>query len=195
MNKINLAMFMAGASVGAIASWLFAKRHYEKITQEEIDSVKAVYAKRNPEANVEHNEEGLADNKHKADMAKLKPDLVNYISKLQEEGYVNYTEHSQKNTEEKKDNSMLDIPYVISPDEYGENENYAQISLTYYDGDGVLADDKDEVVDDIDETIGTDFANHFGEYEEDSVFIRNDRLKCDYEILRDNRSFSDVVEG
>ena len=27
----------------------------------------------------------------------------------------------------------------------------------------------------------------------DSVFVRNDRLKCDYEILRDNRSYSDVT--
>ncbi len=77
----------------------------------------------------------------------------------------------------------------------GENDNYTQISLVYYAGDGVLADDEDEVVEDIEDTVGEDFAEHFGEYEDDSVFIRNDRLRCDYEILRDNRSFSDVAEG
>lgn len=122
-------------------------------------------------------------------------DLVNYAAKLQEEGYTNYTEHSKKNTEEKKDDTMPNEPYVISPDNYGENDNYTQISLVYYAGDGVLADDEDEVVEDIEATVGEDFAEHFGEYEDDSVFIRNDRLRCDYEILRDNRSFSDVVEG
>lgn len=90
---------------------------------------------------------------------------------------------------------MPNEPYVISPDDYGENDNYTQISLVYYAGDGVLADDEDEVVEDIEDTVGEDFAEHFGEYEDDSVFIRNDRLRCDYEILRDNRSFSDVVEG
>lgn len=115
--------------------------------------------------------------------------------KLQEEGYTNYTEHSKKNTEEKKDEPMPNEPYVISPDDYGENDNYTQISLVYYAGDGVLADDEDEVVEDIEDTVGEDFAEHFGEYEDDSVFIRNDRLRCDYEILRDNRSFSDVAEG
>lgn len=195
MSKINFAMFMAGASVGAAAAWLFAKRRYEQIAQEEIDSVKAVYAKRNPEVNTKPDEEELENNKYKADMAKLKPDLVNYAAKLQEGGYTNYTEHSKKNTEEKKDDPIPDVPYVISPDEYGENDNYTQISLTYYAGDGVLADDEDEVVDDVEETVGVDFANHFGEYEDDSVFIRNDRLRCDYEILKDNRSFSVVTEG
>ena len=135
------------------------------------------------------------ENQHKADIAKLKPDLVNYAAKLQEEGYTNYTEHSKKNTEEKKDDPMPNEPYVISPDNYGENDNYTQISLVYYAGDEVLADDEDEVVEDIEDTVGEDFAEHFGEYEDDSVFIRNDRLRCDYEILRDNRSFSDVAEG
>lgn len=96
---------------------------------------------------------------------------------------------------EKVYSHMPNEPYVISPDDYGENDNYTQISLVYYAGDGVLADDEDEVVEDIEDTVGEDFAEHFGEYEDDSVFIRNDRLRCDYEILRDNRSFSDVAEG
>ena len=180
MSKTGFAMFLAGATVGAAATWLCLRRYYEQITQEEIDSVKASFAERKPVI---------------ANIAKLKPDLVNYAAKLQEEGYTNYTEHSKKNTEEKKDEPMPNEPYVISPDDYGENDNYTQISLVYYAGDGVLADDEDEVVEDIEDTVGEDFAEHFGEYEDDSVFIRNDRLRCDYEILRDNRSFSDVAEG
>lgn len=195
MNKINFAMFMAGATVGSVAAWLYLKRHYEQIAQEEIDSVKAAFAKRKPDFNNNKlNEEELETNKHKADMAKLKPDLVNYAAKLQEEGYTNYTEYSKKNTEEKTDDPMPDNPYVIFPEEYGEADNYTQISLTYY-SDGILADDEDEIVDDVEETVGADFADHFGEYEDDSVFIRNDRLRCDYEILRDNRSYADVTEG
>lgn len=189
MSKTGFAMFLAGATVGAAATWLCLRRYYEQITQEEIDSVKAAFAERKPViANIakdEKSNEKQEENQHKADIAKLKPDLVNYAAKLQEEGYTNYTEHSKKNNE----------PYVISPDDYGENDNYTQISLVYYAGDGVLADDEDEVVEDIEDTVGEDFAEHFGEYEDDSVFIRNDRLRCDYEILRDNRSFSDVAEG
>lgn len=145
MSKTGFAMFLAGATVGAAATWLCLRRYYEQITQEEIDSVKAAFAERKPViANIakdEKSNEKQDENQHKADIAKLKPDLVNYAAKLQEEGYTNYTEHSKKNTEEKKDE-----PYVISPDDYGENDNYTQISLVYYAGDGVLADDEDEVV-------------------------------------------------
>lgn len=191
MNKMNFAMFLAGATVGAAAAWVYLKKRYEQIAQEEIDSVKAVYsAKKEPVSHDEIQEE----NQHKADIAKLKPDLVKYAAKLQEEGYVNYTEHSKKNIEEIKEESMIGAPYVISPDEFGTFDDYTTISLVYYDGDEVLADEEDEVVEDLADTVGEDFAEHFGEYEDDSVFVRNDRLRCDYEILRDNRSYSDVVD-
>ena len=46
----------------------------------------------------------------------------------------------------------------------------------------------------MDEIVGEESLNHFGEYEDDSVFVRSDRLKCDYEILLDQRNYSDVVK-
>lgn len=193
MSKLNFAMFMAGATVGSVATWLYLKKHYEQIAQEEIDSVKAVFAERKTvEYTSKPDPDEQKDKQHKADIAKLKPDLVDYAAKLQKEGYVNYTEHSAKNNEEEKENSMPDEPYVISPEEFGESNSYEQINLTYY-SDGVLADDSDEVMDDIEGTVGEDFADHFGDYEDDSVHIRNDRLRCDYEILKDNRTYDEVV--
>lgn len=196
MSKLNFAMFMAGATVGSVATWLYLKKHYEQIAQEEIDSVKAVFAERKPDFFEKNDDKKLdeqAENQHKADIAKLKPDLVEYAAKLQEEGYTNYTEHSKKSVNEEKDKPMIeDEPYVISPDEFGESDNYTQINLTYY-LDGTLADDEDEVMEDIEGTVGEDFADHFGDYEDDSVHIRNDRLRCEYEICKDNRSYDEVV--
>ena len=81
-------------------------------------------------------------------------------------------------------------PYVISPDELGEKD-YSIISLNYY-ADGVLADDFDVVIDDVENTVGEDALTHFGEYEDDSVFVRNDELELDYEILKDMRRFEDI---
>lgn len=190
MSKTCFVMFVVGAAAGSAATWLYAKKYYERIAQEEIDSVKAVFSERKPDTVVKNNNV-QEENQHKADIAKLKPDLVNYAAKLQEEGYTNYTKHSEKIIEE-KDVPMPNKPYIISPEEFGESGNYTQISLTYY-SDGVLADDEDEIIEDIDDTVGEDFANHFGDYEDDSVFVRNDRLRCDYEILKDNRSYHDVA--
>lgn len=84
-------------------------------------------------------------------------------------------------------------PYVISPDEFGEFEDYERISLSYY-ADQILADEDDEKVEDVDNVVGLESLAHFGEYEDDSVFVRNDRLKCDYEILLDQRTYSDVIK-
>ena len=87
----------------------------------------------------------------------------------------------------------MDNPYIISPEEFGAFDDYETISLTYYE-DQILADDDDELVDDIEDIVGFDSLTHFGEYEDDSVFVRNDRLKCDYEILMDHRKYSDVIK-
>lgn len=197
MSKTGVAMFMAGATVGATAAWLYLKRHYEQLAQEEIDSVKKVFSERKfVNSNFiksEKENEKQEGNRHKEDITELKNNMMNYATKLQEEGYTNYTEHSKKIVEE-NDELISNRPYVIAPNDYGEDEDYTQISLIYYSGDGVLADDEDEVVEDVANTVGEDFADYFGAYEDDSVFIRNDRLRCDYEILRDNHSFIDVVE-
>lgn len=196
MSKFHFAMFMAGVTIGAAGAWLYCKRYYEQIAQEEIDSVKAAFAERKSDMNLNTKNEGsnAEDNKEKANMAKLKPDLVNYAAKLQEEGYTNYSSHSEKNTNaEKEDEPVVDEPYVISPEDSGEN-NYTQINLTYY-ADGVLADDEDDILEDIAGTVGLNFASHFGEYEDDTVFIRNDRLRCEYEIQRDNRTYEEVTGG
>ena len=66
------------------------------------------------------------------------------------------------------------------------------LSLTYDEGDGFLADDMDELVDDIEDVVGFESLNHFGEYEEDAVHVRNDRLKADYEILVDTGNYNEV---
>ena len=36
-----------------------------------------------------------------------------------------------------------------------------------------------------------DALDHFGEYEEDAVFARNDAKRCDYEILKDERTYAE----
>ena len=186
MNKIDLIIFLAGAAIGSAATWLGLKKHYEKISQEEIDSVKATFS-RKKEKTVDFNsiESNKDSDQFKANMDKLKPDLVEYATKIREQRYITDIN--------KGDKDMKKNPYVISPDEYGEYEDddessYDLISLSYYSN-GVLADDNDDVIANVDDIVGKDFADHFGEYEEDSVYIRNDRLKCDYEILKINRPY------
>lgn len=49
MSKTCFVMLVVGAAAGSAATWLYAKKYYERIAQEEIDSVKAVFSERKPD--------------------------------------------------------------------------------------------------------------------------------------------------
>lgn len=166
-NKIfiNALAFSIGAAVGSVVTWALVKTKYEKIAKEEIDSVREVYAKK---ATILENEIKKAH-----EYEKVKDKAQTYESVVNDQGY------KAKNI------------HVISPESFGEL-NYDTVSLTYY-ADHVLANDFDEVVEDIDDMVGLDSLKTFGEYEDDSVFVRNDDMKTDFEILLDTRNYADVV--
>lgn len=185
-NFKYFATFTLGVSVGATSAWFLLKTKYERIAQEEIDSVKEVFSKRNKE-----NAEFLNDTaKTLSEMSEQNDEQLSEKS----ERLVDYTKMCKSlgyTSEVKGGENMNDHPYVISPDEFDEL-GYETVSLTYY-ADGVLTDTFDDIIEDMEYIVGEDSVNHFGEYEEDSVFVRNDALKTDYEILRDPRNYSDVV--
>jgi len=187
MNKtINFMIFVLGVTVGSVVTWRYVKKKYEQIAQDEIDSVKEVFSKRE----VDFTED--TEVRIKADNAKEKPSIIEYAARLREQGYTNYSDCDEKPEEVKEEPMSVDKPYVITPEEFGNLDDYEMISLTYY-ADQILADDNDVIVDDVEDIVGFDSLNSFGEYEDDSVFVRNDRLKCDYEILLDQREYLDVI--
>lgn len=193
-NKITgFMIFIFGAAIGSIVTWQYTKKKYEQIAQEEIDSVKETFSKLLKAKNKD-NESKENRNVRIIETAKNKPSIVEYAAKLREQGYTNYSNIDSLSEEEEVDENMInDKPYIISPDEFGEYYDYDTISLTYY-ADQVLVDENDELVEDIEGTVGFESLNAFGMYEDDSVFVRNDRLKCDYEILLDQRKYSDVIK-
>lgn len=182
----NVVVFVLGTVVGSMVTWQYLKKRYEQIAQEEIDSIKAAFTKREVESLGSEIAKGVANGlKH------TKEKVNEYAALLQKEGYINDSNMSDI-SEREGDISSEDRPYVIYPEEFGEFNDYEKISLTYY-ADQILADENDELIDDVEDVVGFESLAHFGEYENDSVFVRNDRLKSDYEILIDRRLYSDVV--
>lgn len=189
MSKIlYFATFTAGACIGAAVAWHYAKNKYEQLTQEEIDSVKEVFSRKGRVVNIEAED---ANSRMLANDAREKPDISEYASKLSEEGYTSYSDAGK--TKEEDETEVDSGPYVIAPEEFGENPEYEKISLTYF-ADKIVADDDYEMVDNVDEVIGLESLKHFGDYEDDSVFVRNDKRKCDYEILMDYRKYMEILQ-
>lgn len=189
MMAINTATFAVGVGVGISAVWYFFKSKYKNDISKKIDEIMESIKIPTPEDSINNvYNHIMAESNASSEL----PAKVNNgsISKLvnSSDDKVNYSKIIESYTTAKEETN--DRPYVIPPSEFGEN-GYNTVSLTYY-SDGLLADDMDELIENIDETVGVDSLNHFGEYEDDSVFVRNDRLKIDYEILLDNRKLIDV---
>lgn len=211
MERLSATIaFLAGAAVGGVAVWYITKERYAQLAEEEIDSVKEAYAQR--ERKKEKADEAMrlyqgADGKSgdsdtdtpkaiTAVAAKIaeKGSISEYAQRIQNGGPMEYSKtivppKTEKPEESTQSDLSGDTPYVISPEEFGELDGYTPISLTYF-ADGVLSDENGIIIDDVEEIVG-DTLNHFGEYEEDAVFARNDAKRCDYEILRDEREYAE----
>lgn len=181
LSKIGL--FITGVAVGSAVTWKLVKTKYEKIAQEEIDSVRETFSKHASESD---------ENEKTVETEEEEPDQD--IDKKIYQHLVDETGYAAKSTEkeDKKDMSDTNKPYVIAPDEFGECD-YAMLTLTCYT-DGTVTNERGKIVTNVDELVGNDSLECFGENEDDpdSVYVRNDKLQIDYEILKDYRDYSEI---
>jgi hypothetical protein len=188
MNKnvlTNLFIFTAGAAAGAVVTWKLVKDKYAQIAQEEIDSVKEVFSRR--ENDIPKQEEETEESPDEEGRLLWGEEDIQEAEEVAAScGYFNYSGLEKAKPKEDKIE-----PYVIEPEEYGEKEGYEVITLYCFEC-GTLTNHLNEPVDDVENLVGKDFRKHIGEYEDDCVHIRNDELKMDIEILQDMRRYSDL---
>lgn len=168
-------IFVLGAAVGSAVTWKLLKTKYDQIVQEEIDSFKETVVK-------------------KREMGEA---LVKGIQAgIDSASYDKYSDLTKPYQAEEGGSDSMDKPYilVIPPDEFGEDEDYDTESLILYT-DGVLADDQGNKIEDINDLVGESSLDCFGEYEDDSVFVRNEKYKTEYEIVKDYRPYDAVFNG
>lgn len=216
MNRdrlLKFVLFTVGAAIGSAVTWKFVKTKYERIAQEEIDSVKNEYAslvqsmKNKLKESVVKNDEDNGDDEYYPDdderdfTEKEKAQIVEYhklVSKYRgndadedDEGDKN-NEEGDNGGEDEDEVPYINGPYVISADEFNSSPpGYNAQPLDYF-ADGVLADGWGVRLD-IEETIGEDSLSHFGEDEDDILYVRNERNEIDYEITRDPRTYEEVL--
>lgn len=89
-----------------------------------------------------------------------------------------------------------DDPYVIHVDERSEDE-YTQTTMTYYEGDDVLTDSSDRVVHEVDSIVGIENMDRFGHGSNDPnlVYIRNEKLAVDIEVVKSEGTYEEEVMG
>lgn len=198
-------IFIGGVAVGSFVTWRLLKEKYIRQTQEEINEVREHYRKKKESEEVTVDSNGTTETNEK-------PDLIAYAAKLTKNGYIDYTNPKsivkatgdtidavvQKTNEESLDPVILNDPsyqppYIISPEDFAIDDEYTIVNLNYYI-DGVLTDEDDNIVENVDDVVGLENLNHMGEYEDDALHIRNENYKCEYEILLSRRLYNDATE-
>ena len=195
----KIIIFITGAALGSVITWRLLQKQYDERVNEEMMAFK----KAQRDEKMEKLEQMHADLMEKKEELRVYETTVNDhhdepheepTSQIEKNGKTT-SEHYRGLLDEMGYNADEPEPYVISPEEFGDNvDDYELVSLNYYE-DGVLADDWDEPIEDIDKVVGKDSLTHFGEYEDDSVYVRNDRLKCEYEILMRVGKFADKIKN
>ena len=189
-------------AVGAIAGFSVSKsiykKKFQKYADEEIDSVKRVYAKHYGEAQANEpeevheaqmpanpNEEKPADEATGDEKPPLNPAYVDYSAPYRsQEPEVRETRPNPEPSSHNNDITFLTVEEL-------EASKRECITLFYYQ-DGVLADDDYNIIKNPESLIGDEALSKFGAYDVNAVYVHNAKTNKDYEILLDNRPYVSI---
>lgn len=185
----NVLIFLGGAAIGSVVTWKLIEKKYKDLADEEIASVVETFKNRKKTKKTKEEIKEVVTavlEKQPTDEVVANEIIIDRQYSIEDAGDYEVNIEQHKST----------VPYVIMPEEFGEYTEYGTKHLTYY-ADGVLADEIDNPVTsaDMETMIGPDALDHFGEYEDDSVYIRDEINEIDYEILKSEKLFSEIPTG
>ena len=103
-------------------------------------------------------------------------------------------------------NDILDEPeekkskgeaYIIKPDDFAMDPDMEIISLIFYAGNNKLVYVSGDagIEEHPEDLFDIEFLNHFGEYEENMLYIRDPDKKIEYDIEYDENSYVEHISG
>jgi hypothetical protein len=226
MNKIYIGLglaFVGGAVLGGGAGYFAAVKRlnalYDEKMEEEIARTKDFYKR-------VLDKEDLAETAFKAGVGPAAEALKTYqtvdtgtifaeqaVIDPQAETFARTilgddAEPVEKNIFDNGDELAIDKdardtskPYVVDITEYMDvPEGFDQLQLTYYGGDNILGDDKDEPIPDfnVDILVGRSNLLMFGASDPEQphvLLVRNEKIKTDFEITHSDGKFAHEVAG
>ena len=185
MNK--LLIFLGGAAVGGLTATIYFKRKIDSLEEEYQKIATDAYNKYVSDFNIEvsypHDDNQIIYDEQNNGCI-LGIDIGN-----DEDKYTEIVKEYNNQEENEKTEDYI-IPYMITPEEYGDDDNYDTKVLTAFTDKVVL--DEDNCMADI-EYFG-DVINkkiYSKKNKDTSIFVRDENEKVDYEIIKESISFEE----
>lgn len=197
INVRGVVTFVAGALLGGLAATHFANKRCEKEKAAYALELHRTYSAILEESGVTSNaigetvvDETPVDEVVKVPVSKvITPDLESTFQPV--DGYTDYTQYASTVVVTPPAATPDDIPGVepeirfITIEDYGEIPTFAKTTLIYH-GNGELTDEStDMLVENWSDTVGHAWLQQFVNGTADELYIRNSRLKIDYEIVHE----------
>ena len=187
MNAKTIIAFILGAAAGVASSMFYFKTKYEQKADAEIQEIRDLYAKK---SETEEKKEDTPVTSHQVTKADDLHATARHVSE-----YTKYAPKEDAQNEAPKDGIHVEKvdftpmknpnppkPYLIDSSDYGQDDNFDPLCWEWYT-DGVLANENNEIVDNIQEWIG-DGLKVFAESEDNLFWVRNEKYGVDIEVAR-----------
>ena len=189
----SILWFIAGATAGSLIAWRLAKRRYEAIANEEIQSVKEAFRAKNEEKKAKNEQKSpkKAQNPAENEVKPWRPteeDKEEMNEKIADLGY---------NTLPESEKGEGGHPYIITPDQFvTECQFYEKRTLSLW-ANGVISEENDGINDfsgmynnaEVDNLLGLRNLDSMGAFQDGVLHVRNDILECDFEILEEDEDY------
>lgn len=211
--------FVIGAAVGSLVTYFVVRDSFQACADEQIENMRQYYIEHPPKERKHETPkkpEGTAsetssvllskkpneeDREYEAKSQKYlsrysKPDLDDLVSRITE---TDLDEDGEDVLVEFNESDARETPYIIPEESYMRTYPglFNSEALEFWVNDNVLrVADSDEVVD-ISTTIGYDPINYLLDPQRtsDVVFVRNEKLKMEYEIERVDGDYFELFDG
>lgn len=192
---IGVGSFLAGVGVG----YVFGKRKSNVLVVESIDVMNDVEEKNDEMQTTVSGSLVSVEDYVKESLTKEEDELfvVNPepIKDVVKNIFDNVVPSDDWDYELEMQNRSKDAPYVIHQDEFIADEmGYRQETVTYYVGDDIMADAMDTPIYNYAGLMGELKFGH-GTNDKNVVYIRNEAIRMEWEVLRHQGSFTVEVLG
>lgn len=193
----GVVAFVAGAITGGLVASKIAKNQCEKDKAAyavELHRTYSAILEENGIAAFPASEEDVSEVAVEEGEAIVKPgatapDLASTF--VPGEKYHDYTQYASIVVTPPPPSDNDDIPGVepdikfITIEDFGEIPAFSKTTLIYKPNGELIEESSGELVENWTDTVGHEWLQHFVNGTADEIYIRNSRLKIDYEIIRD----------